>query len=114
MSQLSSIPPTPPGDAPSFPPKETALSFPDASNEVSALAPNSAKDDKTSPSTSSREVSFYLEQMSQVPDVRQDKIAHFQKAIDSQNYGISAEKLADSLIQEIRPHPEETRPPTTF
>lgn len=114
MSQLSSIPPTPPGDAPSFPPKKTALSFPDVSHEVSALAPNSAKDDRTSPSTPSREVSFYLEQMSQVPDVRQDKIAHFQKAIDSQNYVISAEKLADSLIQELHTHPEETRPPTTL
>lgn len=114
MNQLSSIPPTPPGDAPSCPPKETALSSPDVSHEVSALASNSAKDDRTSPSTPSRKVSFYLEEMSQIPDVRQDKITHFQKAIDSQNYDISAEKLADSLIQELHPHPEETRPPTTL
>lgn len=111
MSQLS-IPPTPPGDTPSFPPKEEALSFSDGSHEGSTLAPNPAKKDRTSPSPPSREVSFYLEQMSQIPDVRQDKIAHSQKAIESQNYGISAEKLADSLIQELHPHPEEVRPPT--
>ena len=108
MNQFSSIPPTPPEDAPSCPSKETALSSPDVSQEASALASNSAKDDRTSPSTPSREVSFYLEQMSQIPNVRQDKIAHFQKAIDSQNYVISAEKLANSLIQELHPHPEET------
>ncbi|MCA9453371.1 MAG: flagellar biosynthesis anti-sigma factor FlgM [Nitrospiraceae bacterium] len=114
MSQLSSIPPTPPGDVPSFSSKETALSFSNVSHEGSTLAPNPAKDDRTSPSPSSREASFYLQQMSQVPDVRQDKIAHFQKAIESQGYGISAEKLADSIIQELHPHPEEIRPPTTL
>ncbi len=113
MSQLS-IPPTPPGDAPSFPPKEAALPSHDVCHEGSTLAPNPAKDDRTSPSPPSREVSFYLKQMSRVPDVRQDKIAHFKKAIESQNYGISAEKLADSLIQELHPHPEETRAPTTL
>ncbi|MGP0592179.1 flagellar biosynthesis anti-sigma factor FlgM [Nitrospira sp. T9] len=113
MNQRSSTPPTPPGDASSFPPKEMALSSPDVSHEVSAEASNSAKDDRKSPSPPGRKLSFYLEQMSQVPDVRQDKIAYFQKAIDSQNYVISAEKLADSLIQELHPHPEETRPPTT-
>ncbi|WP_376753384.1 flagellar biosynthesis anti-sigma factor FlgM [Candidatus Nitrospira allomarina] len=108
MNQLSSIPPKPPGDVPSCPPKEMALSSPDDCQEASALASNSAKDDRTSPSIPSRKDSFYLEQMSQIPDVRQDKIAHFQQAIDSQNYVISAENLADSLIQELHPHPEET------
>lgn len=113
MNQRSSTPPTPPEDSSSFPPKETALSSPDFSHEVSALAPDSTKDDKISLSTPSREITFYLEQMSRVPDVRQDKIAHFQKAIDSQNYGISAEKLVNSLLKELHPHPKETRPPTT-
>ncbi len=102
------MPPTPPGNAASSPPKETVLSSPDINNDVSALAPNSAKDDRLSTSTPIREVSSYLERMSQIPDVRQDKIAHFQKAIDSQNYAISAEKLADSLIQELHPHPQKT------
>lgn len=113
MNQPSSIPPTPPGNASSSPPKETVLSSPVVSKDVSALASNSAKDDRLSTSTPIREVSSYLERMSQIPDVRQAKIAHIQKAIDSQTYAISAEKLADSLIQELHPHPQETRPPTT-
>ncbi len=104
MNQLSSIPPTPPGNVSSSPPKETVLSSPDISNDVSALAPNSAKDERLTPSTPTQEASSYLERMSQIPDVRQAKIAHIQKAIDSQNYAISAEKLADSLIQELHPH----------
>ncbi|MDT3779735.1 flagellar biosynthesis anti-sigma factor FlgM [Nitrospira sp. MA-1] len=50
--------------------------------------------------------------MSQIPDVRQARIAQIQQAIDSQTYAIAAEKLADSLIQELHPHPQETRPAT--
>ncbi|MCA9501077.1 MAG: flagellar biosynthesis anti-sigma factor FlgM [Nitrospirales bacterium] len=52
--------------------------------------------------------------MSRIPDVRQAKITQIQKAIDSQNYVISAEKLADSLLQELHPQPQETQPPTTL
>lgn len=113
MNPLSSIPPTPPGDASSPPPKETALSSPDASNDVSTLASSPAKGDRLSSSTPTPEISSYLECMSQIPDVRQARIAQIQKAIDSQTYTISAEKLADSLIQELHPHPQETRPPPT-
>lgn len=108
MNPLSSIPPTPPGDTSSSPPKKTILSSCDASHEVPALAPNSPKEDRISPSTHIQEVACYLEQMSKIPDMRQDKIAHFQKVIDAQNYVISAEKLADSLIQKLHPHPEDT------
>lgn len=114
MNPLSSIPQTPPGEASLSPPKETVLSSPNVSNDVSALAPNPAKDDRLSPAAPTQEISAYLERMSQIPDVRQAKIAHIQKAIDSQNYDISAETLADSLIQELHPHPHETRTPTTL
>jgi anti-sigma28 factor (negative regulator of flagellin synthesis) len=51
--------------------------------------------------------------MSQIPDIREARIADIQKAIDSQTYSISPEKLADSLIQELHSEPQETRPPTT-
>ena len=114
MNQPSSIPPTPSGNDSLSPPKKTVLSSPDGSNDVSALAPNPAKDDRLSPSAPNREVSSYLEQMSRIPDVRQAKITQIQKAIDSQIYVISAEKLADSLLQELHPHPQETQPPTTL
>lgn len=111
-SSIPPVPPVPPGDSLSLPPKVTVLSSPDVRNDVSALAQNASQDDRPSTSTSLREVSSYRERMSQIPDVRQARIAHIQKAIDSQTYAIAAEKLADSLIQELHPHPQETRPPT--
>lgn len=113
MNPFSSITPISSGEASSSLPKETVLSSPDGSNEVSALAPNPVKGDGPSPSTPTQEVTSYLERMSQIPEVRQAKIADIQKEIDSQSYTISAEKLADSLIQELHPHSQETRPPTT-
>ncbi len=112
MDPLSSIPLVAPGDSPSLPPKVTVLSSPDGNSKVSAIASNPAKDERLSPLTPTPEVSSYLERMSQIPDVRQARIAHIQKVIDSQTYAIAAEKLADSLIQELHPHPQETRPPT--
>ena len=112
MYPLSSIPPVPPGDRLALPPKVTVLSSSDVSNNISAQVSNPAKDDRQSTSTPIRERFSYLERMSQIPDVRQAKIAHIQKSIDSQTYDISAEKLADSLIQELHPHPQKPRPPT--
>jgi len=114
MNPLSSIPPTPQRDASLPPMTETVLSSHDASNDVSVLSlKNSTKDAMLSHSTSSQEISYYLGRLSQIPDVRQAKIAQIQKAIDSQTYAIPAEKLADSLIQELHPHPQEIRPPTS-
>lgn len=113
MNPLSSIPPTPPRDASSSPLTETVLSSHNTSNDVSALSSERAGDDTVSLPTPSQEISYYLERMSQIPDVRQARIAYIQKAMDSQTYSISAEKLADSLIQELYPHQQETQPPTT-
>jgi len=114
MNPISSIPPTPPRNATSSPLTEKVLSSHDASNDVSSLSSEDRpRDDTVSLSTPTLEISSYLEGMSQIPDVRQARIAHIQQAIDSQTYAVSPEKLADSLIQELQPHPQETRPPTT-
>ncbi|MDH5698612.1 MAG: flagellar biosynthesis anti-sigma factor FlgM [Nitrospirota bacterium] len=113
MNPLSSIPPTPPRDASSSPLTETVLSSHDASNDASAISSDRARNDTVSLSAPTQEISYYLERMSQIPDIRQARIAHIQQAIDSQTYSISPEKLADSLIQELQSHPQETRPPTT-
>lgn len=114
MNPLSSITPGSSVETSSSLPKGTVLSSPDGSNEVSALAPNPVKGDGQSPSAPTLAVTSYLERISQIPDVRQVKIAEIQKAIDSQSYTVSAEKLADSLIQELHPHSQGTRPPTTL
>lgn len=113
MNPLSSIPPTPPRDASSSPLTEPVLPSHDASSAVSAIPSDHARKDTVSLSTPTQEISYYLERMSQIPDIREARIADIQKAIDSQTYSISPEKLADSLIQELHSEPQETRPPTT-
>ena len=110
---MSSIPPTPPRDAISSSLPEKVLSSHHVSNDVSGLSSDRAGDNTVALSTPTQEISSYLDRMSQIPDVRQDRIARIQQAIDSQTYAVSPEKLADSLIQELHPHPQETRPPTT-
>ncbi|HBP89572.1 MAG: flagellar biosynthesis anti-sigma factor FlgM [Nitrospira sp.] len=113
MNPLSSHPATPPEDAPSSPHTKTVSSSHDAVKDISALPFNPVKDGRQSRSTPSQTISDCVERMSQIPDVREVRIAHIQKAIELQTYAISPEKLADSLIQELHPHPPETRPPTT-
>ncbi|HNP62107.1 MAG TPA: flagellar biosynthesis anti-sigma factor FlgM, partial [Nitrospirales bacterium] len=97
---------------PSLPPKVTISSSPDGNSNVSAIGSNPAKDEGLLSLTPPPEVLSYLERISQIPNVRQARIAQIQQAIDSQTYAIAAEKLADSLIQELHPHPQETRPAT--
>ena len=112
MSPLSSISPTPPGADPSPPlKKEMVLSSQDSVKEASASS-SSPPRDVVSLSTPPQEVSHYLEEMSQIPDVRQTRIAHIQKAIDSNSYVISSENLADKLLQELHSQSQETRPST--
>jgi anti-sigma28 factor (negative regulator of flagellin synthesis) len=68
--------------------------------------------DDISLSIPTQERSHYPKDMSQIPDVRQARIAPIQRAIDSNSYVISPEDLADKLLQELHSQPRETRPPT--
>ena len=111
MSPLSSISPTPPGADPPSPLKESVVPSQDSVKEV-ATPSSSPPRDVVSLSTPPQEVSHYLEEMSQIPDVRQTRIAHIQKAIDSNSYVISSENLADKLLQELHSQSQETRPST--
>jgi len=68
--------------------------------------------DVVSLSIPNQEVFHYLEQMSQIPDIRQERIIPIQKALASNSYVISPEKLADKLLQELPSEPQGNRPPT--
>lgn len=112
MNPPSPIPPTlPKGDPPSSP-KDTVLSFGD-SVQMTSNASSSPSMEVVSLSTPTQEASHYLEQMPRIPDIRQERITHIQKALDSNSYVISSENLADKLLHELHSQPEKTRPPTT-
>lgn len=108
MSPPSSIPPTPQKDAGSLVPYKSILPSPDATNDVPTASSNPAKDDMPSLPNSTQEISEYLKRLSQIPDVRQDRIVQIQEALNAQAYDVSAEDLADSLIQDLSPHPHKT------
>ena len=112
MNPLSSVPPTPQGADPSSPPKESVVPSQNSVKEV-ATSSSSPQIDVVSLSPPTQEASDYLKQMSQIPDVRIEKIMAIQKAIDSNSYDISPENLADKLLQDLHSQPQEPRPPTT-
>ncbi|MDH4359925.1 MAG: flagellar biosynthesis anti-sigma factor FlgM [Nitrospirota bacterium] len=91
-------------------------------NTVSSSSPDSVKGTSASSSSPSmdvvslsiptQEVSHYLEQMSQIPDIRQERITHIQKALASNSYVVSPEKLADKFLDELHSQPQGNRPST--
>jgi len=111
MNPISSIPPTPPQTHDPSSPKETVPSTQIPAQGTPASSSSSSMD-VVSLSTPTQEVSHYLEQMSQIPDVRQGRVTHIQKAIDSNSYVISPENLANKILQELSSQPQEPRAPT--
>lgn len=110
MKPLSPVPPTPPRADQAFPPKENVLSS-DNSTKHTSTSSEPPQVDIVSFSTSSQEVSHYLEHMSQIPDVREARISNIQRALDSNSYTISSENIADKLLREIHSQPLEIKPP---
>ena len=58
-------------------------------------------------SQAGQELHQYTEAMANLPDVRQERIAKIQAAIEQGTYSVSAEDLADKLIQDIASPPSD-------
>lgn len=104
MIHSSSITPTPPQADPPSPPKTTSLPSQNETKGASDSLSDPPKD-VVSLSSASEEVSYLLEQMAQVPDVRQSRITQIQEALNSGSYSPSSQKLADKILQEFRSLP---------
>ncbi len=52
-------------------------------------------------SQAGKEISQYTEAMRNLPDIRQERIAQIQTALQEGTYTVSSEDLADTLIQEL-------------
>ena len=55
-------------------------------------------------SQTGQEISHYTETMANLPNIRQEKITNIQAAIKQGSYNVSAEDLADKIIQHISNH----------
>ena len=97
MSPLSPIP----SFLPEFPmepiPKKTDVT------EKTIASPNqpAAKESQPDLSPDSQQVSTKQDQMNKLPEIRKDRIAKIQRAIENGTYSVSAEQLAKKIIQEL-------------
>jgi len=57
--------------------------------------------DRVDISGKAREVAELMSMISQMPDVRADKVAEVKKAIESGNYNINPLQIAQSILNEI-------------
>ena len=55
-----------------------------------------------------QEISQYTKAMSNLPDIRQERIAQIQTALQEGTYTVSSEDLADKLIQELASNPSDS------
>lgn len=69
----------------------------EASNAQQKTAPS----DRVDISGRAREIAELMSVISQMPDVRAEKVAQIKKAIESGNYDINPSKIAESILNEI-------------
>jgi anti-sigma28 factor (negative regulator of flagellin synthesis) len=96
--------PTPPEADPPSLPEKIGLSF-QHETKAASVPSSGPTPDVASLTIASEEVSQFLKQMPQIPDLRQARITQIQEALESSSYISSAEKLADKLLQELRSLP---------
>ena len=52
-------------------------------------------------SQTGQEINQYTEAMAKLPDIRKERIAEIQAALEKSTYSVSSQDLADKLIQEL-------------
>jgi len=57
--------------------------------------------DRVDISSKAREIAELMSVLSQMPDIRAEKVAEIKKAIESGNYEINPTKIAESILNEI-------------
>jgi len=95
MEPLSSIPS---GSTQSSPSKDALSSS--AKDKVDLSAPPQQLE-TVSMSQTGQEIKQYTEAMGELPDIREERIAQIQAALEKGTYSVSSQDLADKLIQEL-------------
>jgi len=97
MQPLSSIPS---GSNQSSPFKE-ALSASAKEKDKIELSTPPEQSETVSISQAGQEINQYIEAMAELSDIREERIAQIQAALEKGTYSVSAQDLADKLIQEL-------------
>jgi negative regulator of flagellin synthesis FlgM len=95
MQPLSSIPSGPTQPSPS----KEALSA--SLNDKIELSTPHQQSETVSISKTGQEINQYAEAMAELPDIREERIAQIQAALEKGTYSVSSQDLADKLIQEL-------------
>jgi flagellar biosynthesis anti-sigma factor FlgM len=95
MEPLSSIPPSSTQSSPS---KDA---FPASAKDKGDLSAPPQQSETVSISQSGQEITQYTEAMAELPDIREERIAQVQAALEKGTYSVSSQDLADKLIQEL-------------
>lgn len=69
--------------------------------ETSQATQKAASSDRVDISGKAREIAELMAVISQMPDVRAEKVAEIKKAVESGNYTINPSKIAESILNEI-------------
>lgn len=69
--------------------------------EASQASEKVAQSDRVDISGKAREIAELMAVISQMPDVRAEKVAEIKKAVESGNYNINPSKIAESILKEI-------------
>ncbi len=69
--------------------------------EAPQKASKASASDRVDISSKAREIAELMSVLSQMPDIRAEKVAEIKKAIESGNYEINPTKIAESILNEI-------------
>jgi negative regulator of flagellin synthesis FlgM len=97
MQPLSSIPSSSNQSSPS----KEALSASVKDRDKVELSTPPQQSETVSISQTGQEINQYTEAMAELPDIREERIAQIQEALEKGTYSVSSQDLADKLIQEL-------------
>ncbi len=97
MQPLSSIP----SNSNQSSPSQEALSASVKNQNKIELSTPPEQSETVSISQTGKEINQYIEAMAELPDIREERIAQIQAALEKGTYSVSSQDLADKLIQEL-------------
>ena len=95
MQSLSSIP------SGSIEPSSSKETLSASENDKIELLTPPQQSETVSISQTGQEINQYTEAMAKLPDIRKERIAEIQAALEKGTYSVSSQDLADKLIQEL-------------
>ncbi|MDR4492932.1 MAG: flagellar biosynthesis anti-sigma factor FlgM [Nitrospirales bacterium] len=101
MSSFPSIPPTPSPSNPGFPNESSQVTPENDRKPMTTSEKSLTEESSIHLSPDGQNLSTYQNQMNELPEIREDRISQLQRSIEHGTYSVSAEQLAEKLVQEL-------------